>query len=140
MSEQPRGHLPWPLQVISRLLLIWEPANFAIVALGAFNAIAVRGWPVAAVLVARLAAAVICVAAARGITGRHAGARTLARVALLSSLAIYLFIYATPFFPSNRMPGDTSWYAALAVVYYCGWSAYLTWSARARLALEEDEA
>lgn len=136
MSEQGGTLLPWPLQVLSRLLLIWEPANFALAALGAFNAIAIRGWPVLAVLTARLATAVLCVAAARAIIGHHAGARLLARVALLSSLAVYLFAYATPYFPSNRMPGDTLWYAALAVVYYCGWSAYLTWSTRARSTLD----
>ncbi len=136
MSEQTGTLLPWPLQVLSRLMLVWEPANFALAALGAFNAIAVRGWPVMAVLAARLTAAVMCVAAARAVQGRHAGARTLARVALLSSLAVYLFVYATPYFPSNRMPGDALLYACLAIVYYCGWSTYLTWSTRARNILE----
>lgn len=111
-------------------------ANFALAALGAFNAVALRGWPVLVVLAARLATAVACVAAGRAITGRHFGARKLARVALLSSLVVYLFVYATPYFPSNRMPGDGLWYGALAVLYYCGWSAYLTWSGRARHALE----
>lgn len=137
MSEAARSLLPWPLQVLARLLLIWEPANFALAALGAFNAIAVRGWPVLLVLTARLTTAVLCVAAARALTGRHTGARTLARVALLSSLAVYLFVYATPYFPSNRLPGETLWYAALAVVYYCGWSAYLSWSVRVRSTLDE---
>ena len=136
MPEQSQALLPWPLQVLSRLLLVWEPANFALAALGAFNAIAVRGWPVATVLAARLATAVLCVAAARAIDGRHPGALTLARVALVSSLAVYLFVYATPYFPSNRMPGDALFYAGLAGVYYCGWTAYLTWSTRARQILE----
>lgn len=136
MEAQTGTLLPWPLQVLSRLLLVWEPANFALAALGAFNAIALRGWPVVAVLAARLTTAVLSVAASRALAGRHAGARTLARGALLSSLAVHLFVYATPYFPSNRMPGDTLWYAGLACVYYCGWSAYLTWSVRARRSLE----
>ena len=116
------------LLVLSRVLIIWEPLEFAVAAFGALNAIAVRGLPVALVLLVRLAATALSVAAGRAMYDRNSSGPRLATVALALTGATRLFAYLTPYFPSNRLPGQTSLYVAVVIVYYGGGLAYLTWS------------
>jgi len=114
--------------VLSRVLIIWEPLEFAVAASGAFNAVAVRGLPVVLVLAVRLAATVLSVAAARSLSSRDPGSPTLAMAALGLTGAVRVFAYLTPYFPSNRLPGQTPFYVAATVLYYGGCLAYLAWS------------
>jgi hypothetical protein len=120
------------LLVLSRALIIWEPLEFAVAASGALNAVAVRGLPVVLVLAVRLAATVLSMAAARSLSSRDPRSPTLAMVALGLTGAIRLFAYLTPYFPSNRLPGQTPFYVAVTVVYYGGCLAYLAWSKQAK--------
>jgi hypothetical protein len=54
----------------------------------------------------------------------------MARASIVLSAATDLFVYLTPYFPSNRMPGDTPLYVAAALVYWTGWWCYLQFSRR----------
>ncbi len=114
------------LRLLCGLLMWWEPIGFAMVAAGAFNAISVRGLPVVLVLLARTVAAALCFAAGRALLDRRPSGPALAQVALGLSGAIHLFAYVTPYFPSNRMPGDTPLYVAATLIYYGGWLLYLS--------------
>jgi hypothetical protein len=118
---QPTG---W-LRLLCLLLIVWEPVTFAAVAAGAFNAISVRGLPVVLVLIARLVATALCVAAGRALQHGRPLAPRLATVALALSAAVQLFARLTPYFPSNSPPGEAPLYVALTIAYYGGWLLYL---------------
>jgi hypothetical protein len=60
------------------------------------------------------------------------GAVTLAKAALVASAAMDLFVYMTPYFPNNRVPGDTPLYVAATLAYHGAWLLYLTRSTRVR--------
>ena len=57
---------------------------------------------------------------------------TLARLALVASAATDLFVYTTPYFPNNRLPGDTVYYVAASLAYHGAWLLYLARSKRVR--------
>jgi hypothetical protein len=120
------------LLLLSRLLIVWQPLNLAVAAMGALDAIAVRGAAVVAVLVVRLIVTAVGVAAGIALSNRQAGAVTLAKVALILSAAADLFVYSTPYFPNNRMPGDTIYYVAASMAYHSAWLMYLVRSRRVR--------
>ncbi|MFN8065370.1 MAG: hypothetical protein U0P82_11275 [Vicinamibacterales bacterium] len=106
------------VRLLALLLIVWEPLNFAAAAAGAFNAISVRGTPVAVVLLARFGAAGLCIAAGRALLDRRPSAPLLVRAALGISGIVQVIALVTPWFPSNRIPGDTSLYVIWVVVYY----------------------
>jgi hypothetical protein len=118
------------LQVLCRLLTVWEPVLFAIAAAGAFNAISVRGLPVVLMLAARLTTTVLCVAAGRALLDRRPSGPALAKAAVLLAAAVQIAAYVTPYFPSNRLPGQTPIYVFATLAYYGGWFAYLARSKR----------
>lgn len=118
------------LWLLALLLTVWEPVSFALVAAGAFNAISVRGFPVAVMLLARLAGTALAFAAGRALLDLRPGAPTLTRAALIILAAVQLIAQLTPWFPSNRLPGETPLYVGWTLVYYGGWLAYMTWSKR----------
>ena len=120
------------LRVLTLLLSLWEPVSFAVTAASSFNAIQVRGVTVALVLAARLAAAVLCVAAGRALQDRRATGVTLAKGALALSALVQVFAALTPYFPTNRMPGDAPLYVGATVAYYGGWFLYLIRSKRVK--------
>ena len=129
--SEPAGVGGW-LLLLSRLLIVWQPLNLAVAAMGALDAIAVRGPAVAMVLVIRMMVTALGIAAGIALSNRHAGAVTLATVALLCSAATDLFVYSTPYFPNNRMPGDTIYYVAGSMAYHGAWLMYLFRSRRVR--------
>jgi hypothetical protein len=79
------------------------------------------------------------VAAAIAIYHRHAGAATFAAFALVLSAGADLFVYTTPYFPSNRLPGDTPWYIAWSLATHSVWLGYVFRSRRLRRMLSEDQ-
>jgi hypothetical protein len=116
------------LRALGLVLTVWEPVTFAVMAAGAFNAITVRGLPVAMVLLARLVSTAFSVAAGRALSDRRPSGRSFARAALALSAGVQLFAYLTPYFPSNRMPGETPAYVAATIIWYGAWFACATWS------------
>ena len=130
-QDAPRRVAGW-LLVLCRLLIVLHPLSLAVTASNVMNALFVRGAPVAIVLLMRLAVVAFGVAAGRMLQNVRPGAVELARVALLASAALDVFIYTTPFFPSNRMPGDTTFYVIASLAYHGAWIAYLARSKRVR--------
>jgi hypothetical protein len=76
--------------------------------------------------------AALAIAAGLAIAHGRSGAVTLAKTSLAASLAMDLVVYSTPYYPNNRMPGDTPLYAAASIAFYGGWLVYLSLSKRVR--------
>jgi len=125
----PAGISGW-IRLLALLLTVGEPVSFAAAAAASFNAIAVRGVPVVFVLLFRLGATAMCVAAGRALLDRRSSAPSLTRIALASSLAASVFAAVTPYFPSNRLPGETTVYVAGTILYYGAWLVYVSVSKR----------
>ena len=118
------------LRLLCVLLTFWEPVLFAAAAVTSMNAIQVRGGAVALVLAVRFGATALSVAAGRALQDRRAAGVGLAKAALALSAAVQLFATFSPYYPSNRLPGDAPLYAAAIVAYYAGWLLYLIRSKR----------
>ena len=130
-TDEVRG---W-LLVLCFVLLVWQPVNFAVAASRAMAALPVRGWPVAAVLLVRLLVTAFGAAAALGIMRRRQAAIRLTIAALIAAAATDVFLELTPFFPSNRMPGDAPLYASGSVAFYALWTGYMMRSRRVQRTL-----
>ena len=133
MAEGVRG---W-LLLLCRLLVVFHPLSLAVTASGALSAVAVRGTAVVLILILRLAVVGFGMAAGRALQTLQPGAVTLARLALMASAATDLFVYATPYFPNNRLPGDTVYYVAASLAYHGAWLLYLARSKRVRATYAE---
>ena len=133
MAEGVRG---W-LLLLCRLLIVFHPLSLAVTASGALNAVAVRGTAVVLILILRLVVVGFGMAAGRALQTLQPGAVTLARLALVASLATDLFVYTTPYFPNNRLPGDTVYYVAASLAYHGAWLTYLYRSRRVRVTYAE---
>jgi hypothetical protein len=120
------------LLVLCLLLLVWQPLSIALVASSALDALAIRGLPLALIMLMRLGVAAVGIAGGLALVKRRPGAVTLAKAALLLSAAADLVVYTTPYFPSNRPPGTTPFYIAASIAYSAVWIAYLTRSRRVR--------
>jgi hypothetical protein len=120
------------LLILCRLLVVGHPLSLAVTATNALNAISVRGAPVAIILLVRLMVVGFGVAAGRALQNVRPGAVGLAKTALLTSAATDVFVYTTPFYPSNRLPGDTVLYVLASLAYHGLWIAYLQRSKRVR--------
>jgi hypothetical protein len=130
-EPRPVGVGGW-LLLLCRLLIIFQPLSLAVTAAGALGAVAVRGAPVALILVLRLLVVALGVAAGRALQARRPGAVALAKAALVISAATDVFVYTTPYFPNNRLPGDTVYYVAASLAYHAAWLTYLIRSRRVR--------
>jgi hypothetical protein len=122
------------LLLLCRLLVVFHPLSLAVTASGAIGALSVRGAAVALILALRLVVVGFGMAAGRALQTLQPGAVTLAKAALVASAATDLFVYTTPYFPNNRLPGDTIYYVAATLAYHGGWLAYLSRSRRVRAA------
>jgi hypothetical protein len=120
------------LLLLCRLLVVFHPLSLAVTASGALGALSVRGTAVAPILIVRLVVVGFGMAAGRALQHVQPGAVTLAKAALLASAATDLFVYTTPYFPNNRVPGDTPLYVAATLAYHGAWLLYLTRSTRVR--------
>ena len=128
----PRSGVGGWLLVLCLLLLVWQPVSIALVASSALDALAIRGLPMALILVMRLAVAAVGIAAGLALVKRRPGAVILARAALVLSAVADLIVYTTPYFPNNRPPGTTPFYIAASIAYSAVWIAYLSRSTRVR--------
>ena len=120
------------LLVLCLVLLVWGPLQLALVAASALAALPVRGTATGLVLVLRVATTAFGIAAGITLAARQSAALPMTQASLVLSAAVDLFVYATPYFPSNRMPGDTPYYAAASLLYYGAWLAYLSRSSRVK--------
>jgi hypothetical protein len=122
------------LLLLCRLLIVFHPLSLAVTASSVINALFVRGAPVAIVLILRLVVVAFGVAAGLALQNVRPDAVALARLALLLSAATDVFVFTTPYFPSNRFPGDTTFYVVASLAYHGAWLAYLARSKRVRQA------
>ena len=127
-APPPRG---W-LLVFCLLLLVWQPVSLGLTASGVLDSLAVRGLPLALVLMMRVLVAAFGIAAGLALLGRRPGAVTMAKVSLGASAATDVFVYTTPFFPKNRPPGDTALFVGASLAYYGVWMIYLFRSKRVK--------
>jgi hypothetical protein len=130
-QPQPVGVGGW-LVVLCALLLGWQPLNLAVSAASVLDALAFRGVPLVLVLALRLFVAAVGIAAGLALLARRPGAVPLAKTAVIASAAADAIVYSTPFYPNNRLPGDTPWYIAASLVYHAVLLGYLFRSARVR--------
>jgi hypothetical protein len=112
------------------LLLVWQPFSLSLTTAGRLENLSQRGPGFAAVLVARFFAAALGIAAGLSLLQRKPGAVTIARASLIVSAAVDLFVYATPWYPNNRPPGDATLILVGSLAYYGAWLAYLARSKR----------
>jgi hypothetical protein len=120
------------LLVLCVLLLVWQPFSFALVASTLLGRIGSRGIPFVLVLFTRLVVVGFGIAAGLALLARRPGAVALAKLSLALTAALDLFVYLTPYFPTNLPPGDAVIYAAASTIYALVWIVYLTRSKRAR--------
>ena len=120
------------LLVLCALLLVWHPLNFGLAASSALVALPLRGLPLALILAGRLLVTALGIAAGLALLSRRPAAVRLAAAALIASAAADLFVYTTPYMPSNRLPGDTVWFVAGSLLYHAAWLLYLVRSTRVR--------
>jgi hypothetical protein len=133
----PTGLRGWLLLLVL-LLLLWHPASFAITAAASVGSLRVRGAPMFLLLVVRLLVIGIGVGAGILLAGRRPGSPGVAQWALALSMATDFVVYLTPYFPSNRLPGDTPLYVAATSVYHAAWILYLRRSRRVRNTIPAD--
>ena len=120
------------LLLLCALLLAWGPISLALVTSSALPALSVRGLPLAFLLTARIFVTAFGIAAGIALMTRRGSALPMAKSALVLSAATDIVVYATPYFPSNRMPGDTPIYIAASLAYHALWLTYLFRSKRVR--------
>jgi hypothetical protein len=120
------------LAVLVLLLLVWQPISLGLIASAVVSRIAVRGPSLAFVLLLRLLVTAFGIAAGIALLGVRPYAVAMAKASLVTSAAVDLFVYLTPYFPNNRLPGDTPWYIAGSLAYYILWLMYLVRSRRVR--------
>jgi len=130
-SQRPPSVGGW-LLVLCVLLLVWHPLSLGLAASSMLDRLSVRGLPMALVLMLRLLVTALGIAAGLALLARRGAAVALAKTALVASAATDLFVYLTPFYPNNRLPGDTLWYVLASLAYHSVWLAYLFRSSRVR--------
>ena len=121
----PPARPAYPAYVLAVLLLIWQPVTLAFVMSGLLDELSVRGGGLAVILLARLLAAGLGIAAGLALFKRQPGAVTLAKTSLVFSAIVDLVAYATPYMPNNRPPGDATIILIASLIYYCAWFVYL---------------
>jgi hypothetical protein len=131
MAQVKSGIGGW-LLVLCGVLLVWQPLSFGLVASQQLDAVTIAGLPAVLVLVGRLLVVGLGIAAGLALSGRRAAAVPLARTSLAASAAMDVFVYSTPYFPSNRAPGEAVVWIAVSLAWYGAWLAYLQFSRRVR--------
>ena len=99
---------------------------------GLVDELSMRGAGLGFVLVARLLAAGLGIAAGLALFQVKPGAVTLAKASLIVSAAVDVLVYVTPWSPNNRPPGDATIILIASLLYYASWFAYLARSKRVR--------
>lgn len=87
------------------------------------------------VLAARLIVTAFGAAAGLGIMRRRESAIRVTIAALAAAAIVDVFVELTPYFPSNRIPGDAPLYAAWWALFYLAWMLYVARSARVKRTL-----
>jgi hypothetical protein len=130
MTERVETRVRGWLLLLCVLLLVWQPISLSLTIAGRLDSLSLRGLCFAAILAARFLAAALGIAAGLSLMQRRPGAVSLARASLIVSAAIDVLIYATPWYPNNRPPGDAPLILIGTLMYYALWLGYLSRSKR----------
>jgi len=125
-DPDPPGRPAYPAYVLAVLLLVWQPLSLATTMSGLVDELSVRGAGLGFILLLRLLSAGLGIAAGLALFQAKPGAVSLAKASLLTSAAVDLVVYVTPWSPNNRPPGDATIILAASLLYYAGWFIYLT--------------
>ena len=120
------------LALLCVLLLGWQPISLGLVASSVLDALPARGAPLAALLSVRVLVTASGIAAGLALLAERPSAPALAKASLLASAVTEAFVYSTPYFPSNRLPGETPLVLAASLAYHAAWLVYLIRSERVR--------
>jgi hypothetical protein len=118
------------LLVLTGLLLIWQPISTGLVTSSVLDSLAIRGLPMALIMVLRILVTGFGVAAGLALLGRRPGAVGMAMASLVASTATDMIVYLTPYFPNHRAPGETPLYVLASLAYGAVWLIYLIRSKR----------
>jgi hypothetical protein len=113
------------LLLLSVILLVWQPRNFAIELLTTLPSLGMRGAVALVELLAHGAVAVLCVAAGWALWTATPHGPALAAVALIVSAIAGVQSLYWSILPSQTMPGDHLPLAILIVAHATAWLAYL---------------
>ena len=117
----PRG---W-LLLLSVILLVWQPRNFAIELTTTLPSLSMRGAVAIVELLAHGAVAALCVAGGWSLWIARPHGPTLAALALIASAAVGVQSLYWSVLPSQTMPGDHLPMAILIVAHATAWLVYL---------------
>jgi hypothetical protein len=120
------------LLLLTRWFIVGQPILFAFTASSALGALAIRGIPLALLIVARLLVTAFGLATGLAMTSHRPAAVTMATIALSTSAAADVFTLTTSIWPNNRAPGDTPLYVAATLAFHAAWIIYLGRSKRVR--------
>jgi hypothetical protein len=130
ITRLPNRQIGGWLLVLCGLLLVWQPIIAGLVASSVLGSLAIRGLPLALIVVLRILVTGFGVAAGLALLGRRPGSIVMAKVSLVASAATDLIVYLTPYFPNHRAPGETPLYVLASLTYYTVWMVYLIRSKR----------
>jgi hypothetical protein len=131
-AAEPGGSAGGWLLVLCVVLLVWQPFNVGLAASRLLDSLAIRGLPLALVLFTRVLVAGLGIGAGLALLGRRPSGVALARLSLVASAAMDLFVYLTPYVPNNRAPGETPLIVLALMTHYTLWLMYLARSKRVR--------
>jgi len=126
------------LLVFCALLLVWQPLNLGLTIAGLLDRLPMRGLGLAMILLARLLAAGLGIAAGLALFQLRPAATSIAKVSLVVSAIVDVLVYATPYSPDNRPPGDATIVLAASLAYYGSWFVYLVRSKRVKATFDLD--
>lgn len=126
------SRLPLPVRLLAIALVTWIPFLVAVEASSGLARLLAYGVPAIALLLARVAVAGLAVAAGRALWTRQPSALQLARAWLVLDVIVSAITLATPFFPSNRLPGGRGREFVITLVVNGACFLYLSTSSRVR--------
>jgi hypothetical protein len=122
----------YPALVLAALLVVWQPLSLATTMSGLVDELAIRGAGLGFILLLRLLAAGLGIAAGLALFQVKPGAAAIAKASLVASAVVDVVVYVTPWSPNNRPPGDATLILIASLMYYGAWFAYLVRSRKVR--------
>jgi hypothetical protein len=117
---------PWPLVALTLVLVVWEPATFALYASGIVGRVVDRGGWAVALLLMRVVVTAVGVAAGLALWNRRPWGVRFARVAMVLSAAATIANAVTGALPSNAPPGLAGPTLAVTLIWDAAWVIYLS--------------
>jgi hypothetical protein len=121
-----------PKDIAALLLVIVAPAAFALEAQAAVGRLLGFGAPAIALLVVRAAVTILGLVAGLALRRGDEGGWRLVRAWSVAAAGATLVTFLTPYFPSNRAPGEKRLALAAWLLVYAAWFVIAHTRGRAR--------